>query len=728
MRTVVFSRPIIMSTAFRRIRGSARALPLAAALALAGCSNDPSSGLFGLPRWEKKTPAPADDLSAREQRQLDLFDSTVRNPSADIDPKTRLLAAQELIAMNNAAATQLVAEALRSGEPAVVMAVIDAMDGSPEPVDGLLPAAAETLQTASGEHLEKLSLILPRYGPEALQRVAHLARDQSEPPARRIGPIYALAAFRTRESAVQLMAILEPQEGTQEPPEITTAAGASLERLTGLPYGDDAEQWRRWWARLKDEPIENWLKIMVLHLNTRTNELEREILRKSSEADEIARRLAETLRDLFLTLSAEGQLERLAMLLDDDLAAVRSFALGRVERRLRDSGQIPPAVQEKLAVRVADPAEAPHLRLLAAQLLNDLNYTGTAELVVDALANERDPARAVGYLVILSKRPSARALNAILLWLDKPGAGDAAAGALWVMATNRLIDAEGMKLTQRQIRRVYEQRPAPASARLLAAIGEARDRGHLVEQLDGTDPAMRRAVAEGLWWAGVQKPLLDRVSDPEIYPFAMRLVAGGPADMATLRALAELAPPESGRKEWAQAVRSVAAKLRPEDLLAADTMLAGLSHVDVRLRAEILAPVPALPATALGPEQRAQLLVRLAETYLALGEPERAFAVLAWTGNSPMPNAFAALRFEAAVLAARYDDAAIMRNDVDAWIAMLADLTDDRPQAALIVRDEIQRRFKNALQGPAGAQFQAVDERLMQVTSAPVSSETSKSP
>ncbi len=716
-----------MSTDFRRIRGFAGTLPLAAALCLAGCSSDPSSGLFGLPRWEKKTPAPADDLSAREQRQLDLFDSTVRNPSADIDPKTRLLAAQELIAMNDAAATERLAEALRSGEPAVVMAVIDAMDASPEPVEGLLPAAVETLQTASGEHLEKLSLILPRYGPEALQRVARLARARNEPAARRIGPIYALAAFRTRESAVQLMALLEPQE-TPEPPEIVAAAGASLERLTGLPYGDDAEQWRRWWARLKDEPIEDWLKIMVLHLNTRTNELEREILRKSRETDEIARRLAEALRDLFLTLSVEGQLDRLVVLLGDDLEPVRSFALGRVERRLRDSGPIPQAVQEKLAERVADPAEAPHLRLLAAQLLNDVNHPATSDLVVDALPNERDPARAAGYLAILSKRPSPRALNPILLWLDKPGASDAAADALWVMATNRLIDPEGMKLTQRQIRRIYELRAAPSAARLLAAIGEARDRGHLVEQLDGTDPAMRRSVAEGLCWAGVQKPLLDRVGDPEIYPYAMRLVAAGPADAATLRALAELKPPDSARVEWAKAIRAVAAQLRPEDLLAADTMLASLHHVDLRLRAEVLARVASLPAAALSADQRGLLLVRLAEVHLALGEPDRAFAVLAWSDKAPMPSAFAALRFESAVLAARYDEAAVMSNNVDTWIAMLADLTDRRPQSALVFRDEIQRRFKNDLQGPAGAQFQAVDERLMQVTAAPEPPDAAKSP
>jgi hypothetical protein len=198
-----------MSTAFGRTRRPGRTLAAAsvalAALFMAGCGgSDGSGGFLGI-QFPSSSQNKEDEQSVRRQRQLEVFDRTVRNPSPDIDPEIRRQAAEELIAMDMHEATERLAEALGSGQPTVELAVIDAMESSPEPVEGLLPAAVATLQDASGPRLDKLSLVLPRYGDPALNRVAVLARDQSEPPARRLGPIYALASFRSRDSAVQLM-------------------------------------------------------------------------------------------------------------------------------------------------------------------------------------------------------------------------------------------------------------------------------------------------------------------------------------------------------------------------------------------------------------------------------------------------------------------------------------------------------------------------------------------
>ena len=307
--TVIFALGLDMSTAFRRIRRHGRTIA-ATALALTVASMSACTDAYGKPNLfgiplPSISKSSGDDLTERENRQLNVFDSMVRNPSTDIDPAIRVTAAEELIAMDIQPATDRLCDALRSGEPVVVSAVIDAIEASPEPIDGLLPAVTETLSVANDEQMEKLYLVLPRYGDEALALVAAAARDRAEPPARRVGPISALAAFRSREAAVQLMAMLQDPE--PQPPEIVAATGASLEKLTGLPYGAEADQWRRWWDKLKDEPIEDWLRIMVLHLNTRTSELEREILHHNQESEEIALRLAVTLRELFLTLTLDEQ-------------------------------------------------------------------------------------------------------------------------------------------------------------------------------------------------------------------------------------------------------------------------------------------------------------------------------------------------------------------------------------------------------------------------------------
>jgi hypothetical protein len=722
-----------MSTAFGRTRRPGRTLTAATvalvAASLSGCGGeDGSKGFLGI-QFPSSSQDKSDEQARRQQRQLEVFDRTVRNPSADIDPEIRRQAAEELIAMDVPEATDRLAGALGSGEPTVELAVIDAMESSPQPVEGLLPAAVATLQDTSGSRLEKLSLVLPRYGQPALNRVAVLARDQSAPPDRRIGPIYALSSFRSRDSAVQLMTILDEQRN--EPQEIIAATGDSLERLTGLPYGSDATQWRRWWDKLKDEPIENWLRIMVMHLSTKTSELEREIHQRDRETDAIAERLAEALRDMFLMLPVEEQLARLPDLLSDELAPVRAFALGRVERRLRDSERIPESVQQKLAERLIDPDELPSSRLLAARLLNDLNYQPTADLVAAMLAEEKDPQIARGYLEILARRSTPAALDLMLLWLDDSTAGEAAADAVWAVINHGTHDAEALPTVRRAARRAYQWRETPSHVRLLGAIGEDRDIEIVEQLLDVPEPATRRAAAEGLGYAGHLQPLLDRVRDEEVYPYAIRLVARGPqgrqdnagtdargpADLATLQALAELAPPESHRQEWTQAVREAADRLSPADLIEADDILASMPHVDAQLRADVLARIADLPPDALAADQLSALAARLVKLRLDLGDYQGAYEVVARNnGAPPTTPALRQLGFKAAVLSGHYDEAAAMDNDPRAWVLLFDELTAQRPQAAAAVRDEIRRRFGDKLEGDVGELFRVAEERLTQVT------------
>ncbi|MHC4414107.1 MAG: coiled-coil domain-containing protein [Planctomycetota bacterium] len=703
-----------MSIPVGRIRRLPGRRPLAAALlasasAMSACSGPPAS-----PDLDSSEPAatqrPKDQMVTREDRQLLVFSRTVLNPSGDIDPQTRRHAAQELIAMDATEAIDALDEALRSGEPPVVGAVIDAMELSAQPVPGLLPAAVATLQEAQGETLEKLSLLLPRYGPQALDLVAQYAHNRDLPPARRLGPIHALAKFRSRESAVQLMALLDQERAA--PPEITAAAGKSLEGLTGLPYGTDAQEWRRWWEKLKDEPIEDWLRIMVTHLSARTTELEQQIQQNKQANHVTAERLAQTLRELFLALSVEDQLDRLPELLGDDLTPVREFAVGRVERRLRDSERVPSPVQDKLAERVRDRTEVPALRLSAARLLNDLQYPATADLVAAAVAEETDQVIAASYLEILAKRPAPSGLDPILLWINDPEAGESAADALWAMITRDIIDEERLPTTRRAARAAFEWRGTAAHAKLLGALGEREDQARVEGLLDAADPGLRRAAAEGLAWAGARDPLLQRAGDEEVYPFAVRVLAQGPADLSTLRSLAELAPPEAHREQWAQAVEAVAGKLFPADLLATDEMLASFGHVDLRLRAAVLARVTDLPPEAAPADLRAALVARLAEIRIALGEFTLAYELGQRLQGVPLTSALTQLKFRAAALAGHYEEAAALNGDALAWVLLLSEIAQEHPDAAVAVREEILRQFEEQLVGEAKVIFDAASERL----------------
>src|SRR5262245_55641985 len=139
-----------MSTHFRGNRATTGAT-LAAAMLVLGClgacmDSKGRPNFLGIPLQPR-----SDDQEQpeRQRRQLEVFDGTIRNASPDIDPELRRQAAEELIAMELPEATERLAEALRSGEPVVVQAVIDALEATSEPVPGLLPAATETLYDVS---------------------------------------------------------------------------------------------------------------------------------------------------------------------------------------------------------------------------------------------------------------------------------------------------------------------------------------------------------------------------------------------------------------------------------------------------------------------------------------------------------------------------------------------------------------------------------------------------
>jgi hypothetical protein len=719
-----------MSTTFRRNvlgyvragvpgrRTALRALGVLAALGLASCTDSRGRPNFlGIPLSSPASRAADLELAERQRRQMEVFGGTILNPSEDIDPDIRRQAAEELIAMDLPAATEVLASGLRSGQASVVQAVIDALESGSEPVPGLLPAASETLCTVSGRQLEKLALILPRYGEPALKQVAALARDRGEAPERRFGPIYALSSFRSREAAVQLMLLLD--EGQPESPAIVAAAGASLERLTGLPYGDDAAQWRRWWDRLKNEPIENWLRIMVLHLSNRTSELEREVHEKTRETEQTARRLAEALRELFLTLNADQRNERLPALLSDELSPVRQFALGRVERRLRDSERVPEIMHVRLAERLNDRNELPSSRLLAARLLSELNDPNTPKMVAAAMTDETDPKYAAGYLEILARQPTPEAFEQILLWLDDPAAGQAASAALWGLVSNRMVPKDQLATTRRAVRLALDREMRPTLVCTLAAIGDGDDRRRAVSLLDSGEPALRREAAQGLAFAGDLAPLLARARDENVYPHALRLVAQGPPRLDTLRTLTELVPPEALRPEWARTVKAAADVLPPTDLQAADDLLKAAPPISRTFRAEVLARVTTLPPNTLGQDQRIELLVRLAQLRIELGEFQAAYDILVWPNGTAAPAAIAGVKFKASVLAGHYDEAAALNAEPSAWVSILEEHAALRPQAATALGVEIRRRFAERLTGEVAARLKSAEQRLNELTSAP---------
>src|SRR5690606_34909809 len=85
------------------------------------------------------------------------------------------------------------------------------------------------------------------------------------------------------------------------------------------------------------------------------------------------------------------------------------------------------------------------------------------------------------------------------------------------------------------IRAADRWRGSAEHARLLGAIGGEDDLHQIEPLLDGSEPAMRRAVAEAFLRRSLRQPLLERSDDDVVYPFAVRSLARGDVDLNAAR-------------------------------------------------------------------------------------------------------------------------------------------------------------------------------------------------
>ena len=102
--------------------------------------------------------------------------------------------------------------------------------------------------------------------------------------------------------------------------------------------------------------------------------------------------------------------------------------------------------------------------------------------------------------------------------------------------------------------------------------------------------------------------------------------------------------------------------------------------------------------------QGADLSTRLAEIEVERGNGMRAYDLMSGIDVASLSEAQIGLKFSAALLAGRFDDAAAIEADPGAWVDHFSDMVDRTPDDALetavvALRDEIVRRFDTELDG-----------------------------
>ena len=629
-------------------------------------------------------------LTEQQRQQLSIFQSIVLNPSADIPAATRRGAVEELLSMGASEAVDVVAEGLRSGDARILVPIADVLANQPRPISGLLTAAVDALRTAPPRAADNLAAVVTRYGTNGLNAVAVVATDKTVPVEERLGPIQALGRFSTREAVVRLMPLLD--EVRDEPAEVVSATCEALARVTGQPFGNEVVRWRTWWADAQKLNQQEWLAEQVERLASQLLSMEDQLQREEQRARDVERRLSGAYRDLFPALQYDQQIARLPALLEDDLAAVREFAIGRIDRLLRDTVAIPPELQAQLAARLDDPQ--PGLRLKAARLLDELTYPEVADRVAQRLEAETDPDVARGYLAILAKWPRVTALEAVRARLGDPAFVREATSALWSLALDTpLADPDPTRDAVRTaLAASSDQETAAALTRLLVFIGTQDDITTLSAQLDGDDAELRRHVADGLSRRGIRQPLIDRAADPVIYPFVLSAVRSGPHDTDSIQTLVRLVPPDDQRDAWIETVIAMTSELSVEDLLTVDDLLQAMDTPELALRDSVLERAITTSDGTLEPVQRQQVLIRLAPVLFALGRAGEAHDLLEVGEGIDRPAALTRLHVQSALRTGAYERAAELAPDAAVWIEALATMVDD-PGAVWALRDEIDRRF-----------------------------------
>ncbi|MHC5004984.1 MAG: hypothetical protein ACYTJ0_17895 [Planctomycetota bacterium] len=700
----------------RRSRELRRAAGLAAALILGGghaaTAQTPSSPPNATGPPDVTQP---DDglppLTERQERQLQIL-RVVLNPSDTIDSETRHHAAEELIAMRVPQAVAILVEGLDSEHPQVVRAVVLAMISCTEPPPGLLDPVVRTLRTAPREARDDLGKAVARYEATGLAAVVATATDAAIPVEERLGPIQALSSFQSRAAAEQLVDLLDPARN--EPQAILDAACAALDRYNVRPNGNDPESWRRWWAQTRNQTQEQWLLTRIDRLSSRLQQFEAELAAERRRNALAEQRLQAAYRELFPSLAYEDQIRTLPKLLDDELDAVRRFAVGQIDRLLRDTVSIPLPLQEKLAERLAD--RLPEVRIQSAQLLDELAYDGVAERVAARLVQESDPQVASALLRLLAKRPTLTAIDSIRAAVPSPQTSAEAAGALWGLVRTVELPADQVEPTRDVAREALGGLAAGSAAiapltGVLAVIGDEQDIAAITPALDGEDAPLQRAVAEGFARRGLSEPLTARAGNEQIYPFAVQALATQARDLDTIRPLLLLAPPPAHQQGWADAVRRSTQTLDAAGVLAVDDILDSIDAATPELRRDLLERIVNLSSEAVAAEARAAVSIRLAPLLFELGQPVRAREMLQ-TLETTAPEPLRPQLFRAALECGAFDLAASLDGDPVAWIEVLESLVARRLPHAGTVRDEIARRFGDQLGEDVRRRFDAASAQV----------------
>ena len=644
-------------------------LPLAAALLL----SPPALA-------DDVTPSPLSEttrLTAEQSQDLNLMLGIIRDTDLQL-PRRRDAATSLLLRGWPAAVDALVVEFLQTDDPVTRRAIAAAAAATPAPPPGLIQPMLDTLADADPALRTDLAEALGRYENHGVtEKLITLATNPNATLPERIGATQALAEHRTHDSVDTLLLLTDPAQ----PPSLRVAAFASLQQLTGIEsFGSNRRNWQDWWENLRDLPRDRWLAKLIQSLSEKNKQL-------ATAQTELESRLTDTLNQLYVAQDEQQRSQMISHMLDDTMPAVRLLSLRLIERKILNAQPISENTRRALRRHLIDPA--PAVRATCALRLRDLDDQPAAQIVLQRLLTEEDPAVQNAYLSLLTRQPSANAVDPALVLLARD-TNLAAACDLLIAAHNAQPLTPQQQDRARQSIRAHlasSAPPVPAAVRLLSLLAQPADHATLANLLDHENTTVSIAAAESFTHTTLPiKPLTDRLSNPLLTDTIIQALGKRADDLPTALSLTRHNPTsDTQTQNLRTALLAIANRLSPSDLVQLDNAL--IDSPSLRsLRADTLRRATEIDTSE---PTHPELLLRLARLKLDAGQTNTALALynqLPPTSLSPPQQHRAALgRIQIDLQTDQHARAIESAEQLD------ADAPDLAPRIAALMLDAAQR-------------------------------------
>ena len=441
-------------------------------------------------------------LTDAEQKEFNTLSGQLSDPSRS--PKTKLEAAELLLAKQYPQAVEALKDFLAGGNLAAKIAVAQAISrgNGTEPRSDFIDPLLAMLTGSDAEVRPAAAKALAVYKDDSVvDKLVAIASDRKRERAVRIDTMAALQSALDKRTVDALVRLLDDRDAT-----IRDAAADALANLTNIKaFRTNRRLAKQWWNRNREKPPSKWLAELADSLARGKAELEVDNKR-------LQERLAQALRDLYDAVPEARQEALLLGFLSDPVADARLAGTTLAEATIAGGEKISAKLQTRIRAMVKDPD--PRVRQASVMLVAHQGDAEALGALLAGLKTEETQGVRQAILTALGRLKSPEALPAVMVEVASNYDSVAAAAALALSRiasvkplTGEVLTKASSVLVRRYRRKGLEDQAAAVAMReaVLTAMGVIRHKsflGVLRSALKDTEAKVRLAAVDSLAQAG----------------------------------------------------------------------------------------------------------------------------------------------------------------------------------------------------------------------------------